>query len=151
MAAQWRWLEASKRYTEPNQINAGIADCKATDHTTTRFELRCKYTTTAEALTNQSPSVLINPTIRDTRTMSTRVLIRPTLKSKSPYERDAQSSYPAAGRKAFPVTIGQTHELRFAIRGTLINVWLDDKFMIAYRYPNRREGFISLSGFDATG
>jgi hypothetical protein len=46
--------------------------------------------------------------------------------------------------------LGQCYELRFAVRDTLVNVWLDDEFMMAYRFPDRREGFFSLAGFDAT-
>lgn len=114
------------------------------------FELRCKYTTTGGSTYK---SVTIRFDQSDNSGYSNYVYTSahsPDPKVQVAYERNVQSSYPAAGRKAFPVTIGQTHELRFAIRGTLVNVWLDEKFMIAYRYPNRREGFISLSGFDAT-
>ena len=66
------------------------------------------------------------------------------------YERNGQSTYPANARRARKIEIGKPHQLRFAIRGTLVNVWLDDEFMLAFRYPNRADGFLSLSGFDAT-
>ena len=53
----------------------------------------------------------------------------PAPKVQAAFERDKKSVYPPEGRKAFAVTVGQRHELRFAIRGTLVNVWIDGEFM----------------------
>ena len=37
------------------------------------------------------------------------------------------------------------------MRDRLVNVWLDDKFQIAYTLPDRKsDGRLELSGFDAT-
>ena len=63
--------------------------------------------------------------------------------------RATENHLPTEGRKPFQVN-GKSQELRFAVRGSLVNVWLDGQFMVAYQYPNRRDGYISLSGFDAT-
>jgi len=114
------------------------------------FELRCKYTTTGGSTYK---SVTIRFDQSDNSGYSNYVYTSahaPSPKVQVAFERNSQSSYPTEGRKTFPVRVGHPHELRFAVRGTLVNVWLDDKFMVAYRYPNRREGYISLSGFDAT-
>jgi hypothetical protein len=52
---------------------------------------------------------------------------------------------------ARPVEVGKTYELRFAVRDKLVNVWLDDEFVMAYELPRRfAPGKIALSGFDAT-
>lgn len=114
------------------------------------FDLRCKYTTTGGSTYK---SVTFRFDQSDDSGYANYVYTSahaPGPKVQAAYERNAQSVYPAEGRKPFPVTVGKSHELRFAIRDTLVNVWLDGEFMLAYRYPNRRSGFISLSGFDAT-
>nr|WP_161501161.1 PSD1 and planctomycete cytochrome C domain-containing protein [Rhodopirellula sp. SM50] len=66
------------------------------------------------------------------------------------YTRDGKSTYPAEGRKAMPIKVGQRYRLRIAVRDTLVNVWLDDQLVVASQLPDRRDGFFSLSGFDAT-
>ena len=67
------------------------------------------------------------------------------------YTRDGKSSYPNEGRIAKPIKVGQAYKLRLAVRQTLVNVWLDDEFIKAYRFPDREHsGSLSLSAFDAT-
>ncbi|MFP6899861.1 MAG: PSD1 and planctomycete cytochrome C domain-containing protein [Opitutales bacterium] len=67
------------------------------------------------------------------------------------YTRNGKNTYPSAGKVSKPIEIGGTYLLRFAVRDRLINVWLDDEFVVAYNLPDRRPGgSISLSGFDAT-
>jgi len=114
------------------------------------FDLRCNYTTTGGS-TYKSVTIRFDQT--DNSGYANYVYTSahaPSPKVQAAFERDKKSVYPPEGRKAFAVTVGQRHELRFAIRGTLVNVWIDGEFMLAFRYPNRRKGFISLSGFDAT-
>lgn len=114
------------------------------------FDLRCNYTTTGGSTYK---SVTIRFDQAENSGYANYVYTSahaPAPKVQAAFERDKQSVYPSEGRKAFAVTVGQRHELRFAIRGTLVNIWIDGEFIIAYRYPNRRNGFISLSGFDAT-
>ncbi len=114
------------------------------------FDLRCNYTTTGGSTYK---SVTIRFDQSDDSGYANYVYTSahaPSPKVQAAYQRDKQAIYPNEGRKAFAVTVGQRHELRFAIRGTLVNIWIDGEFMLAYSYPNRRNGFISLSGFDAT-
>jgi hypothetical protein len=59
--------------------------------------------------------------------------------------------YPAEGQVAKPIQVGKAQELKFAVRGRLVNVWLDGVFVLAYQLPDRKpDGSFSLSGFDAT-
>ena len=116
----------------------------------TDFDLRCMYTTTGGS-TYKSVTIRFDQAEQSGYANYVYTsAYAPDPKVQAAFERDKTSVYPTEGRKAFPITVGQQHELRFAIRGTLVNIWIDGKFMIAYRYPNRRKGFISLSGFDAT-
>ena len=67
------------------------------------------------------------------------------------HTRNGQGSYPSAGHVGQPIKVGETYTLRFALRDRLINVWLNDKFLLAYTLPDRKPGGqLSLSGFDAT-
>lgn len=66
------------------------------------------------------------------------------------FTRGGNHTYPAEGRKATPIEVGRRYHLRFAVRGSLVNVWLDDQLVVAYQLPDRNDGFFSLSGFDAT-
>ncbi len=116
----------------------------------TDFDLRCSYTTTGGS-TYKSVTIRFDQTEGSGYANYVYTSAHaPGPKVQAAFVRNKQSVYPAEGRKPFSVTVGQRHELRFAIRGTLVNIWIDGKFMLAYRYPNRRNGFISLSGFDAT-
>lgn len=114
------------------------------------FELRCQYTTTG-GTTYKSVTIRFDQS--EGTGYSNFVYTSahaPDPKVQVAFERDKQSTYPGEGRKSFPIAVGKRYELRFAIRDTLVNVWLNDEFMTAFRYPNRRDGFLSLSGFDAT-
>ena len=85
------------------------------------------------------------------QTLSTPVLTHRDQNCTSPSRDGGNTTYPDEGRKNRPIKVGQTYTLRFAVRDTLVNVWIDDEFMVAYRLPDRRpDGFLSLSGFDAT-
>ncbi|GAB5442464.1 MAG: hypothetical protein Fues2KO_28130 [Fuerstiella sp.] len=67
------------------------------------------------------------------------------------YTRNGSNEYPSNGRAAKPIRVGERVKLRFAVRDRLVNVWLNDEFVIAYLLPDaRREGSFSMSGFDAT-
>ena len=59
--------------------------------------------------------------------------------------------YPAEAAVARDVPLDRPHTLRVAVRDTLVNVWFDDEFVIAWRSPvPRREGRLQLVTFDAT-
>jgi hypothetical protein len=136
-------LSQTKSNREPNSARLLITPPRD-------FELRCNYTTTGG---NTYKSVTIRFDQSHHSGYANYVYTSahaPAPKVQVAYERNDQVTYPAEGRKAVPIAVGQAHELRFAVRGTLVNVWLDGNFMTAYRYPNRRDGFISLSGFEAT-
>ena len=67
------------------------------------------------------------------------------------YTRGGKSTYPSEGLVAQPIEIGKPYTLRLAVRDRLVNVWLNEKFQIAYTLPERKPGgALELSGFDAT-
>ena len=67
------------------------------------------------------------------------------------YTRGGRNTYPNEGRIAQPIEIGKPYVLRLAVRNRLVNVWLNDKFQVAYLLPDRKPGGkFELSGFDAT-
>lgn len=66
------------------------------------------------------------------------------------HTHDSKTTYPNA-RAAYPVKVNEDYKLRVQVRGNLINVLLNDKFLIAYNLPNRNpNGRIELFAFDAT-
>lgn len=115
------------------------------------FDLRCRYTTTGGSVYK---SVTFRFDDVDDGRYNQFVYTSahaPGPKVQVALTRDGQSQYPPAGRKATSIEIGKSYELRFAVRDRLLNVWLDDQFMVAYALPDRRpDGQLTLSGFDAT-
>ncbi len=114
------------------------------------FELSCDYTTTGGATYK---SVTFRFDQSEDNQYANYVYSSahaPGPKVQVALTRQGTSTYPATGRRNFQIEVGKRYQLRFAVRGTLVNVWLDDQFLIAYRLPDRRDGFLSLSGFDAT-
>lgn len=63
-----------------------------------------------------------------------------------------QDAYPAAGSKSFPVEVNREYEVRVAISGRLVNVWIDNALQIAYELPMDRKpnGKIALWTYDAS-
>ncbi len=115
------------------------------------FLLRCRYTTTGGGVYK---SVTFRFDDTDDGRYNQFVYTSahaPGPKVQVALTRDGQAQYPAAGRKAMSIEIGKTYELKFAVRDRLLNVWLDDQFVIAYSLPDRRpDGQLTISGFDAT-
>lgn len=67
------------------------------------------------------------------------------------YARNGKSEYPSQGSVPRPIEVGKEYKLRIAVRDTLVNVWLDDQFLLATHLSERRsDGKFSISGFDAT-
>ena len=60
-------------------------------------------------------------------------------KVQAAYSRNGKTSYPADGRKPKAATVGKMQKLRVAVQGTLVNVWLNDEFQLAYHFPNRNQ------------
>jgi hypothetical protein len=114
------------------------------------FDLRCKYTTTGGA-TYKSVTFRFDQSEdnQDANYVYTSAHA-PGPKVQAAYTRNGKNIYPADGRKPFALSVGKTYEIRIAVRETLVNVWIDDQFQLAYRFPDRRDGFFSMSGFDAT-
>ena len=75
----------------------------------------------------------------------------PLPKLQVAYNRGGKNTYPSEGLVAQPIEIGKLYTMRLAVRNRLVNVWLNDKFQIAYLLPDRKPGGrLELSGFDAT-
>jgi mono/diheme cytochrome c family protein len=59
--------------------------------------------------------------------------------------------YPENGARTIVLAADKPHTLRLAVRDTLVNVWLDDAPVLAWRSPvARRPGGLQLLTFDAT-
>lgn len=115
------------------------------------FELTCRYTTTG-GTTYKSVTFRFDQSIDGKYDNFVYTSAHaPGPKVQAAYTRDGSTSYPVNGRVARPITVGETYELRFAVRDQLVNVWLNDEFVLAHLYPDRQpDGSLSLSGFDAT-
>lgn len=67
--------------------------------------------------------------------------------------KPARSSwqYPGDGARGITLAEGKPHALRVAVRDTLINAWLDEAPILAWRSPaGRHPGSLQLLTFDAT-
>ncbi len=115
------------------------------------FEITCRYITTGGAMYK---SVTFRFDESEDKSYDNFVYTsahEPGPKVQAAYTRNGSTNYPATGRVAKPIKVGQAYEFRFAVRDRLINVWLDGEFVLAYTLPDRKpQGSFSLSGFDAT-
>ncbi len=76
---------------------------------------------------------------------------QPGPKVQIAHARDSKTSYPAEGRVSYPIKVNEDYKLRIQVRGNLINVSLNGKFLLAYNLPSRNpNGRIELFAFDAT-
>ena len=67
------------------------------------------------------------------------------------HKSNGKMAYPSKGKVNRHIEVGETYVLKIAVRDTLINVWLNNDFLLAYRLPDRKAGGrIVLSAFDAT-
>jgi hypothetical protein len=115
------------------------------------FELTCRYTHTGGSTYK---SVTFRFDVSPDRKYANFVYTSahaPGPKLHVAYTRGGASTYPPDGLVAQPIAIGKPYTLRLAVRGRLVNVWLNGKFQIAYTLPDRKPGGrLELSGFDAT-
>lgn len=115
------------------------------------FDLTCRYTTTGGTTWK---SVTIRFDLSDDGREANFVYTSAHeggSKVQVAHITDGQTSYPAGAAVAKPIRIGESYDLRFAVRDRLVNVWLNGEFLIAHTLPKRQAGGrISLSGFDAT-
>lgn len=115
------------------------------------FEMTCRYTTTG-GTTYKSVTFRFDQS-EDGRYANFVYTSghAPAPKVQAAFTREGKDHYPVEGRTPKAIEVGRPYELRVAVRGTLANVWLDGELVKAYRFPGpRREGFFSLSAFDAT-
>ncbi len=114
------------------------------------FELLCKYTYIGGA-TYKSVTFRFDQT--DDGNYANYVYTSahaPGPKVQAAYTRNGKNTYPAEGRVAKPIKVGETYELKVAVRDLLVNVWLNGKFVLAYQLPDRQVGGrFCFSGFDA--
>lgn len=76
---------------------------------------------------------------------------QPGSKLQVSYKEGAKSIYPAEGRKSIAVNLNQLYEMEIKVRDQLVNVAIDGKHIISYRFPQLREpGKIDLLAFDAS-
>ena len=115
------------------------------------FELICRYTTTGGALYKSVTWRLDESPDGENANLVYTSAHEPDPKVQAAFVRSGQAMYPGEGRAARSIEVGREYLLRLAIRGTLVNVWLDDQFVLAFRFPERLPGGrLSLSAFDAT-
>ena len=115
------------------------------------FEVTCQYTTTGGATYKSVTFRFDQAKNRSYDNFVYTSAHAPGPKVQAAYTRDGKTTYPPNGRANQPIEVGKEYSLRFAIKGNLLNVWLDDEFVLAYTYPDRKsEGSFSLSGFDST-
>ena len=77
--------------------------------------------------------------------------VTPGSKAQIFHTENGRHDYPADGRKAMPVKLNEIHELEIAVRGYVINFWVDGELALAYRLPWRKPGGrFELSVFDLT-
>ncbi len=66
------------------------------------------------------------------------------------YKNGATHTYPAGAMQARPIPLNQPIELTVRVRGSLVNVAVDGKHVVAYRLPNARQaGDLELITFTA--
>ena len=115
------------------------------------FELICRYKHTGGSIYK---SVTFRFDVTPDRKYANYVYTSahaPQPKLHVAYTRGGQHTYPPDGRVGQPIETGKPYTLRLAVRDRLVNVWLNDKFQIAYILPDRKPGgSLELSGFDAT-
>ncbi|MEM7316672.1 MAG: DUF1553 domain-containing protein, partial [Planctomycetota bacterium] len=144
----WQFRDGALHQTMPTRDSAFLKLRKPVPRD---FELSCTYTTTG-GTTYKSVTFRFDQT--EDGKYSNYVYTSahaPGPKVQAAYARGGTNSYPAEGRVGKKIEVGRQYQIRFAVRGALVNVWLDDQFVLAYRYPDRRPGgYLSLAAFDAT-
>ncbi|MEZ6121599.1 MAG: DUF1553 domain-containing protein [Planctomycetaceae bacterium] len=115
------------------------------------FEITCRYSHTGGA-TYQSVTFRFDEAPdRGFASFVYTSAHAPDPKLQVAFTRDGKTSYPGNGRVSQPIQAGGTYTLKFAVRGLLMNVWLDDQLVLAWQLSERRpQGRFSLSAFDGT-
>ena len=67
------------------------------------------------------------------------------------HTREGQTSYPGSGRVKQDIVLNEDYKMRVQVRDHLVNVTLNDQFLLAYELPGRNpNGVLELFAFDAT-
>lgn len=67
------------------------------------------------------------------------------------YEKNGKATYPGEAKASYPIKVGETYEIKVRVRGLLVNIWVNDKFELAYQLPERFPGKQMAFGvFDCT-
>ena len=115
------------------------------------FDVTCRYTTTGGAMWKSVTFRFDESADQQFANFVYTSANVPGPKVQVAFTRGGTHNYPGEGQQRRPIEIGKTYELRFAVRDRLVNVWLDEEFVVAYQFSERQpEGRFSLSGFDAT-
>jgi len=114
------------------------------------FEVTCRYTVTS-GTTYKSVSVRFDRIDGGANQHQVYTsAYEPESKVQVAHTVDGKYQYPAKGKVVKPITVGETYELKYAVRDRLINVWLNGEFLLAYNLPKRLpEGTLAISGYDA--
>ena len=144
----WKYHDGTLRQTMPTRERYMVRCLKPVPRD---FEMICRYTTTGGT---KYKSVTFRFDQSEDGKHANYVYssaFEQDSKVHAAYTRDGKDHYPGAGRSPQKIEIGRAYELRFAVRDTLVNVWLDGQFLKAYRFPGpRRDGTFGFSAFDAT-
>ncbi|MBL8888972.1 MAG: DUF1553 domain-containing protein [Planctomycetaceae bacterium] len=71
-------------------------------------------------------------------------------KVQASYRQGSQWQYPGEAAISQPIELERSYELRIQVRGTLVNVFLDQELVLVWRSPlARRTGFLQFTTFDA--
>lgn len=71
-------------------------------------------------------------------------------KLQAGYKKEGKSVYPTESLVSKQVTLGEPQQLKVQVRGSVINVFMDDKLEVAWRLPiGRKKGHFDLWAFDA--
>ncbi|WP_153556205.1 PSD1 and planctomycete cytochrome C domain-containing protein [Roseimaritima sediminicola] len=144
----WEYRDGMLIQSQANRDQASLR----LRHTLPRdFEVRCRYTTTGGP-TYRSVTFRFDASEDGRYSQSVYTSAHaPGPKVQVALSRDGKTQYPGDGRVAMPIPLDKPLNLRFAVRDRLVNVWIDDAFVLAYQLPDRRpEGTFSLAPFDAT-
>ncbi|MFT5499009.1 MAG: hypothetical protein ACI9TH_004424 [Kiritimatiellia bacterium] len=131
-------------------VSRDPAKLRSIDEHPRDFDLTCRYTHTGGA-TYKSVSFRFDTSADGGEAnMVYTSAHAPGPKLQVAHVTKGQTDYPKSGRVNRPIVVGETVTLRLAVRDTVLNVWLNEEFLLAYRLPRRMPGHLELSAFDAT-
>ena len=143
----WKFRDGALHKTEANRENnlAILREAHPRD-----FEVMCRYTLVG-GTTFKSVGVRFDRV--DNGRNQNQVYTSahaPDPKLQVSHKVNGKDQYPPGGKVKWPLKVGDTHELRFAVKDRLLNAWVDGEFALAYQLPKRHaDGQLAISGFDA--